>query len=276
MQHQYSLDLIQHQANGSVISQRTADGYVNATALCKAAGKQFNDYFRLDSTKAFLAALSAKTGIPVDEGNQSLIESRPGSPANGGGSWIHPKVAIHIGQWLSPEFAVQVSEWVVNWMSGKGSPATPAALPYHIQRHMDNSASVPAGYFSILQEMTLTLIAPLEQAGYSATNKIVPDISQGRMFCKYLRDNHGIDTDSLPQYMHRYPDGRVVPAKLYPESILGDFRKFLREVWFQTRAESYFREKAPDALPYLDRIPALAAPKLPKPLPPPWRKMKAA
>jgi Rha family phage regulatory protein len=62
----------------------------------------------MDATKGFLSALSAKTGLPVVKDNQALIESRPGSPSTGGGSWIHPLVAINLGQWLSPEFAVQV------------------------------------------------------------------------------------------------------------------------------------------------------------------------
>lgn len=134
------------------------------------------------------------------------------------------------------------------------------SLPYHIERHLLNQGSVPAGYFSILQEMTLTLIAPLEQAGYTLPEKLVPDISQGRMFCKHLRDVHGIDTDTLPQYMHRYQDGRVVPAKLYPEEILGAFRKFLREEWMLRQAAAYFKPRAPEVLPFLDRLPALAGP----------------
>ena len=40
MQHQYNLPLIQHKVDdGSIIQQRASDGYINATALCKAAGK---------------------------------------------------------------------------------------------------------------------------------------------------------------------------------------------------------------------------------------------
>lgn len=259
-QHQYSLSLIQHEANGSVIDQRANDGYVNATALCKAAGKLFAHYRENDTTKAFLKALSAKIGIPIDKGNQCLIDSRPGAPSTGGGSWVHPQVAINLGQWLSPDFAVQVSEWVVDWMSGKGTPTMRRSLPYHIERHLLNQGSVPAGYFSILQEMTLTLIAPLEQAGYTLPEKLVPDISQGIMFCKHLRDVHGIDTKALPQYMHRYQDGRVVSAKLYPEEILGAFRKFLREEWMPRQAAAYFKPRAPEALPFLDQLPALAGP----------------
>lgn len=94
--------------NGATISQRETDGYFNATAMCQANKKQWNDYWRLSSTTAYLDALSESTGIPVD----SLVESRPGQPARGGGTWVHPDIAIHLAQWCNPRFAVLVTGWV--------------------------------------------------------------------------------------------------------------------------------------------------------------------
>jgi KilA domain-containing protein len=38
---QFSLRLIGHSYEGEVIQQRARDGYINATAMCKAAGKHF-------------------------------------------------------------------------------------------------------------------------------------------------------------------------------------------------------------------------------------------
>lgn len=92
--------------NDVAIGQR-ADGYLNATAMCKAARKKWNDYSRQDGSDAFLNALSAKTGIPVIERNQGLVQSRQGT-----GTWVHPQVAYHLAQWCSPAFAVQVTEWI--------------------------------------------------------------------------------------------------------------------------------------------------------------------
>jgi len=31
------------------------------------------------------------------------------------GTWVHPRVAIHVAQWISPQFAVKVTEWVEEW-----------------------------------------------------------------------------------------------------------------------------------------------------------------
>lgn len=41
--------------------------FANATAMCKAGGKLFGDYRRLQATGAFLDALSGSMGIPIDQ-----------------------------------------------------------------------------------------------------------------------------------------------------------------------------------------------------------------
>lgn len=261
-QHQYSLVLIQHEVNNSVIEQRESDGYINATAMCKAAGKLIGHYRENDATKEFLAALSAKIGIPIDKGNQSLIESKPGAPSTGGGTWVHPKVAIHLAQWLSGDFALQVAEWVFDWMSGKGAPTGPATLPAHLNRYLKNDSKVPQGYFSILQETALSLFGPLHNLGFEIPKGWVPDISVGKLYCAWLRFKHGVDTDTLLTYNHDYLDGRpVVQAKIYPEELLPDFRNWFRTVWLPQNGVQYFKRKDPSSLAYLDKLPALAAPK---------------
>ncbi|MGR6848340.1 KilA-N domain-containing protein, partial [Acinetobacter baumannii] len=60
---QLELPLISRQENNVVISQRAHDGYINATAMCQAAGKRLNHYLDNNSTKAFIAELSSDTGI---------------------------------------------------------------------------------------------------------------------------------------------------------------------------------------------------------------------
>jgi len=243
-----SLALIPHVSEGVLISQRVHDGYFNATAACKAAGKQFNDYVRLAATKAFVDELSRDTGIPVSELIQSV---KGGNPAEQG-SWIHPDVAVHMGQWLSPKFAVLVTRWVREWMAR--SKYAGVGMPYHLARYTANSHKIPYTHFSILNEMTLALIAPLENEGYRLPESLIPDISQGKMFAKWLRDTKGIDTDSMPTYPHEYADGRVVQAKMYPVELIEEFRLHFNEVWLPQRSTEYFRERDPKALPYLPKL----------------------
>lgn len=246
---QLSLSLIPHKTDdGLIIAQRQFDGYINATAMCAAVGKKFNDYTRLASTKEFVEALNSDTGIPVTE----LIQTVSGGDPSRQGSWVHPDVAINLAQWLSPKFSVMVSKWVREWLAGGRNSG--GAMPYHIQRYMANRSKVPYTHFSVLNEMTMGLIAPLEDNGYTLPDNMVPDISQGKMFAKWMRDKYGVDTDTLPTYKHQYADGRVVDAKMYPIGFLDEFRRHFNEVWIPTKAIDYFTPRDPKAVPYLSKI----------------------
>jgi formylmethanofuran dehydrogenase subunit D len=47
--------------NGTPISRRTTDGYVNATAMCKANGKQWSKYGESERCETYLDALCTET-----------------------------------------------------------------------------------------------------------------------------------------------------------------------------------------------------------------------
>lgn len=245
---QSHLELIPHQAQGATIYQRPEDGYINATAMCQAAGKLFGHYRSNTATEGFLGALSADIGIPIS----ALVQSLKGGEPRLQGTWVHPQVAIHLAQWCSPEFSVKVSKWVYDWVSGRARPAAPT-MPYHLRRYVANQQNVPVGYFSILAEMTQALIGPMEALGYTLPESLLPDISNGQMFCKWLRAR-GIDTDALPKYLHIYEDGRRVLAKAYPEQLLGEWRRHFREEWMPLRAVEYFRGRDSAALQYLPKL----------------------
>ena len=93
------------------IEYRDEDGYINVSNLCKAGGKQFKAWNRLDKTKAFLQVLSSSVNINTSE----LIKYKSGS-IHERATWVHPQVAINIAQWISPEFDVKVSGWVYEIM----------------------------------------------------------------------------------------------------------------------------------------------------------------
>ena len=82
------LPLIPHEIEGTVINQRAADGYVNATAMCKLSGKLFADYARLKSTSEFVTELSSDMGIPISE----LIQTLKGGDPAMQGTWVHPPI----------------------------------------------------------------------------------------------------------------------------------------------------------------------------------------
>lgn len=231
------LPLIRHYVEEQPISQRASDGYVNATAMCQAVGKQINDYARLKTTPQYLDALSSETGIPVSDLIQSIKGGQPGLQ----GTWVHPQVAIHLAQWLSPEFSVKVTKWVFDWMSGGMARQQ---MPNHIQRYLVNRNKIPSTHFSMLDQMTLKLLASLEEFGYQIPYSMMPDISLGRMFSKWLREN-GYDPDSFPTYNHEFIDRQrpTVSARLYPNELMTDFNLQL-EAWIRDgRAFKYFGDR---------------------------------
>lgn len=215
--------------------------------------QQFSDYARLKSTDAFLDELASVRGIP----RTALIETIQGELAELQGTWVHPNVAIHLAQWCSPKFAVAVSEWVHDWLTGniKGE------LPIHIKRYIMNRSEIPVTHWSMLNEVTLGIVAPLEELGYTLPENMLPDGSARKLFSRFLRSK-GVDVDSFPMYNHKYPDGRVYPARLYPNKYLEDFKLFFYNEWLINRSQAYFAKRDPNALPYLPKL--LPAPPPPK------------
>ena len=118
------LTVITHNINESVVEQRKLDGYINATALTSAyklaSGKRrdVSEWLSNKRTQESLKHLSSKTDIPVIE----LYQVFQGSPETGGGTWIHPKLAVRFGIWLSDEFGYLVEEWVEQWLTSGQSP----------------------------------------------------------------------------------------------------------------------------------------------------------
>jgi hypothetical protein len=146
---------------------------------------------------------------------------------------------------LSPKFAVQVSQWVYDWMSG-----TPPTIPDR------DSLSPPPLCCESPECVGRSLLDPdrddtvADRAhgddGLHVARAPAAGHLHGRILCQWLRDVHGIDTDSLPTYLHVFEDGRRVWPKAYPEQLLAAFRKHFREEWLPHRAVGYFRGRGSD------------------------------
>ena len=126
--------------NGTSIEQRLKDGFINGTAMCIANGKEITVWFRNKETLDIFIALASDldpnfkhenshvldvsrlSGSKYNKIFPSLIISRSGSPETGGGTWLHPDLAIQLAQWCNPAFALQVSKWVREWMTSAYNP----------------------------------------------------------------------------------------------------------------------------------------------------------
>ena len=106
-------------SDGVAIEIREADGYVNATKMAARAGTFWGHYFEIQDTQKFLAELALNIDMSIISplaGSSCLVDSRRGRY---GGTWVHPKVAIHFAGWISPKFAVAVVNLVDRFTKGE-------------------------------------------------------------------------------------------------------------------------------------------------------------
>jgi hypothetical protein len=133
--------------NNQIIQFREPDNYINATQLCKAGGKKFHDWLRLDTTKNLISVLASEAGIPAS----LLIDSKKGNSNNfEQGTWIHPDLAIQLAQWLSPKFAIQVSLWIRELFT-KGN----VSINLKILKEKENIIKDCQRRIKILEDLTL-------------------------------------------------------------------------------------------------------------------------
>ena len=95
--------------NGVTVKSRKEDGFVNATAMCKAGKKEFKHWKSLESTKELIKVFEESQILKV---GFLTFKSLHVDKGRYGGSWIHPDLAVQLAQWISPKFALQVSQWV--------------------------------------------------------------------------------------------------------------------------------------------------------------------
>ncbi len=111
------------------------DGWFNATQAASHFGKEPFDWLIQRDTVAYIAALAKQGGNSgfLQEFNKikdldgstakskrllndlikksGFVKTKAGSPTNGGGTWLHPKLAVPMARWLDLDFAV--------WCDGK-------------------------------------------------------------------------------------------------------------------------------------------------------------
>ena len=101
------------------------DGWFNATSAAKIFGKKPSHWLELDEAKDYLFHLSARTTLQQNQ----LVITRKGSPESGGGTWMHPKLAIPFARWLSTAFAVWCDDQIDLILKSSDINPTTSPLP---------------------------------------------------------------------------------------------------------------------------------------------------
>jgi len=154
-----------------------------------------------------------------------------------------------------------ISQWIQSITGWKQEP-TRSYIPYWYQRLTLFTAKtrIPDGWWSVFEELA-KLMRELESLGYvlpdvspTTGERITPDISIGRMFCKHMRtQGHDVDGE-IQKYLHYYPDGREVFANIYPDKWLQDFRSWFNSVWKRERLIDYLGSRDPNALTPISKL----------------------
>lgn len=132
--------------------------------------------------------------------------------------------------------------------------------PNFVLRYMENFNKVLPGYFSVITELYIRLYARFEHVGYKIPNKamdgkeIRPDVSVGKCFAKYLRDNYPSAPEEFETYTHTFPSGFECEARLYPVELISIFIRYVDEIWIPQKSENYFQDRDRKALEFLPRL----------------------
>lgn len=139
--------------NGVQIIKRE-DGKINATQLCKAGGKKWSNFSRLDQTKTFIGELTNqevgshlstppnkeslrnfKYGANHEVGedhpqppNKEIIEEVNTGPNEFRGTWVCKELAVKLAAWISPAFEVQVMKWAWSMVNGEVEKIVPEVV----------------------------------------------------------------------------------------------------------------------------------------------------
>jgi hypothetical protein len=115
------------QWEGHAIQRRRGDGFVNATAMCQATGREWFTYARAARTGEYIAALERALGSPQNRGD--LIQVITTGPNHLRGTWVHPRLAVDLARWCRPAFAVWMDGWLLEQLGAPEPKPAPAPKP---------------------------------------------------------------------------------------------------------------------------------------------------
>lgn len=152
-------------------------------------------------------------------------------------------------KWITSEVLPSIRK------TGRYSGKTPA----FIRRFNENWDRVEPGNFSVMNELVYRLWGRLEMVGHVMADKapngaqLRPDTSVGRLFAKWLEEEHPEVAGEYSFYTHK-TDEWEGDARQYPMALLPLFIEFVDNVWIPEHSERYFNTRDPAALPYLPRL----------------------
>ncbi|WP_299231698.1 KilA-N domain-containing protein [uncultured Halomonas sp.] len=91
------------------------DGWISATDIAKRHGKRLSHWLENDETQLYMASLARHLNIR-DSGY--LIRAYRG---RGGGTWLHPKLAVAFARWIDVDFGVWADMLIDDIVHGRAT-----------------------------------------------------------------------------------------------------------------------------------------------------------
>ena len=102
-------NIIKYDFGGNLYSFN-ADGWFNATEAARKHGKRLDHWMgtaeTLDYIRALDEALTGKESRIVHTRENGYVKASQARADRGGGTWLHPKLAVAFARWLSAKFGV--------------------------------------------------------------------------------------------------------------------------------------------------------------------------
>lgn len=90
-----------------------AGGWIHATEAAARFGKEPHEWLRLPDTERYLEGLQRRYGeIPYVKTSRARAD-------RGGGTWLHPKLAVKFARWLSVDFEIWCDEQIDALLRGE-------------------------------------------------------------------------------------------------------------------------------------------------------------
>lgn len=121
---------------------------------------------------------------------------------------------------------------------------------YYLDRFSLLENKIPAGYFTIFQEIA-TMVVSIINSGLTVNDKTIPDISVGRTWAsRWTSNNLSNEFGERIEYEHNYPSYYPQASSnpqspwAYPDAALPAFRKWFKQDYLTTKFPRYILVKA--------------------------------
>jgi len=100
----------------------TADGWLHITKIAERFGKRVDHWLDNAETLEYFRALdehlAGRESEILDTRNSGYVKTSKARVDRGGGTWLHPKLAVFFARWLSAKFAVWCDERISELLHG--------------------------------------------------------------------------------------------------------------------------------------------------------------